>query len=222
MFCTCGIRWRGVGCRGVPRGEGKALAGRGAAGVQSGKVLAWRSCASVFACVSPLHLIRSMPAIAPWRRIRSVCCVYWSHRFVTNKATGDSMFTNIVGFVVDFLQVLSFIIPPSFGGLAAEDQASATAFGWDRSFWWLGDLAATFRIIPPIRTHSVALNSVFYIVLCAVIFMVVNAGKKARVFCRYFQIFCGDFPSRRTERRRNFSVFLVCETFRLRRLNKKQ
>jgi hypothetical protein len=106
-----------------------------------------------------------------------------------NKATNDCMLTNIVGLFVDFLQVLSFIIPPTYA--AFDDHASARAFRWDRvSSWWLGDLAALLRGYPLIETNHDALNSVFYIVLCAVIFMVVNAGtRQTRALSKYLWTF---------------------------------
>ena len=101
-----------------------------------------------------------------------------------NKASDDSLFLNVLGFLVcsavfsvivycspcwyvvelmfvhpsfsgqiDFLQFLSFIIPPTF---------SAFSFGWDpNTMWWLGDFSAVLRGTPLIASRRDVLNVMY-------------------------------------------------------------
>ena len=73
-------------------------------------------------------------------------------------------------FAIDFFQLLSFVIPPTY--------LSSQAFVlWNRaSTWWLGDFASLFRIIVVIETSDTWLGIIFYIVLAVAIFMVLNTG----------------------------------------------
>jgi hypothetical protein len=90
-----------------------------------------------------------------------------------SKQASDSFAENIASFVIDFFQVLSFVIPDRLGPATVE---MAEAFGWPSSRTaWLGNFSALLRVYPLLKLSPIALTAMWVVVISCVVFIIALA-----------------------------------------------
>lgn len=108
-----------------------------------------------------------------------------------SKQTSDSFAENIASFVIDFFQVLSFVIPDRLGAATVE---MAESFGWPSSRTaWLGNFSALLRVYPLLKLSPTALTAMWVVVISSVvviialaIFIFVSFSKNSFTYAIFF------------------------------------